>query len=126
MSPDLNTLLVLRNARLRAWHTYGVPIAGGWAVEPDGEPRLWLRCTTCGWEALGIISLGKLSGGLSRGEVLETEEAGVLRRGAVRVGGILRVAERSPCEHLAPLLFTDPPEVRALTRLELLAGEPPR
>jgi hypothetical protein len=31
----------------------------------------------------------------------------------------------SKCPHLAPLLGDDPPEVRDLTALELLAGEGP-
>lgn len=100
--PDLAAELLRRNARLRAWREYGVPVEGGWKEVGSRSlvARLWLNvnCGACGayyWERLMECSGGWRHEGPGRA---------------------------NPCPHLAPLLGEDPPEVEQLTALELLAG----
>jgi hypothetical protein len=118
MPADLAALLAQRNARLRAWRACGVPVEGGWRPgDPQRDfarPRLTLRCGSCGGEPLtrgmgSRMPLATVLANLNDHERASVEEW--LGRG---------------CPHLAPLLGEDPPEVQALTTLELLAGDPPR
>lgn len=102
---DMHLEAAYRNARLRAWCVYGVPVYGGW--EPFGEVT-WLfaiGCSDCGrLLAQQLFTPGHYANGKSPAEI-----------------------ERNVayCDHLAPLLGEDPPEVVALNKLELLAGDPP-
>jgi hypothetical protein len=101
-APDLALALLRRNARLRAWRAYGVPVEGGWEEWSDGG--VWdfrVRCLACG---------GTHTAGLIFEAVLAAEERAIKRH-------LL-----SGCPHLAPLLGDDPPEVTAIAELELLAG----
>jgi hypothetical protein len=101
MSADLALEIHRRNARLRAWRAYGVPVEGGW--EGTG---LMLRCGVC----LGPWRGVKLSGHV-RTQHLAWQEV-----------QLVRAMRRRDCPHLAPLLGDDPPEVTAIAELELLAG----
>jgi hypothetical protein len=96
---DVAALLAYRNARLRAWRAHGVPVEGGW-----WGGSIKVRCTVCGADGEGGVVSGDI-GAAARCEHL---------------------AIATCCEHLAPLLGEDPPEIVDLTRLELLAGDPPR
>lgn len=104
---DLAAELAYRNARLRAWKAHGVPVEGGWgeiSFKSDGKvyALLILRCETC---------LAIARGAATEVRYLEVTAA--------------RVVGEIACSHLAPLIGADPPEVVALTKLELLAGDPP-
>jgi hypothetical protein len=112
---DLAVGLAYRNARLRAWRAYGVPIEGGWRSAPRRRvvvASAELRCAVCGERDDTF---------LTRNE----EPAKYLVMLARSEADSLRwiVAERR-CSHLAPLLGEDPPEIIGLTQLELLAGDP--
>jgi hypothetical protein len=100
-----------RNARLRAWRDYGLPVEGGWTMEkgwydqPERHSaRLLLRCTACPsveygtWLCFSEDSTD-LDISLTYYEHLHTP----------------------PCSHLEPLLEPhDPEEVQALTACALL------
>ena len=113
MFEDLAAILALRNARFRAWRAYGVPVAGGW--HPKAEPAI----------ALALLGLSCL-----RCNRTTTEYAPCfpmdLRIREEMERRCVRALAGMGCPHLAPLLGDDPPEVVALTKLELLAGDPPR
>ncbi len=102
---ELERAVHQRNARFRAWASR-VPIAGGWTF--DG---IWLdleiRCLACNgratWRANPVTAPD-----------LESQEA--LAMWHEDRGDPL-------CPHFGELLcLEDPPEVQALTELELLAG----
>jgi hypothetical protein len=95
--------LLRRNARLRAWRSYGVPIEGGWELHWSGLAWVRLSCQRCQDRRL------EQPGHTSRG--LAAAEAIALRRAAAQ-----------GCPHLAPLLEEDPLEVQAITELELLGN----
>ena len=106
---ELAAELALRNARLRAWRVYGVPVLGGWTVfGPERGALLELRCGPCNravngfLEGLFVHSCFDLPWALRSTERVKTLELG--------------------CPQLAPLLGEDPREVLELTKLELLAG----
>jgi hypothetical protein len=118
----LRLAVLARNARFRAWKGYGVPVEGGWRLgvpEPMETPdevfvgawgfiRCGLGCKPPRPEGL-FLSVGEYVQGYRyiRGCV-EAEE---------------RILRGYGCEHLRPLLTRrDPVEVRAITKLELLAG----
>jgi hypothetical protein len=111
---DLHLELLRRNARLRAWRAYGVPVEGGWDVWL-GTPRLQLRCAACDMIANGLASMR--AGAYGERQLINLERKFVKRliNGAKGYSGPL-------CPHLAPLLGADPPEVVAILELELLAG----
>jgi hypothetical protein len=117
MPADLATLLAQRNARFRAWRTYGVPIAPGEVLvyrNYDGTRLLLdaeLSCTACNLPSAGHRDLR----GAPREELAAADRAAVEE-----------LVMDNGCSHLAPLLGEDPPEVVELTKLELLAGDPPR
>jgi hypothetical protein len=90
-----------RNARLRAWKGAGVRLLGGW-VQRGRLLAFDLKCVPCRrW----------YQGEVGRDTHLPDAERSILRRSTLDV-----------CPHLAPLLDPDPPEVVAITELELLAG----
>jgi hypothetical protein len=110
MSVDFAALLDQRNARFRAWRLFGVPVRGGWTLSrEEGEAELRLYCLACRAQ-LGGRHFADLLQALAPASLLHAEREELL------------VA----CRHLAPLAGDDPPEVVALTALELLAGDPPR
>jgi hypothetical protein len=106
---DLHLELLRRNARLRAWRAYGIPVEGGWTLsEEDLPPLLALSCRECGaW----------LQTCPPRRTLRQT--ADIFREESRAITGSLR---SQGCPHLAPLLGADPPEVKAIAELELLAG----
>jgi hypothetical protein len=102
-----------RNARLRAWRSYGVPLTGGW--QHDEPSVLLLGCSVCGFEKKRELPSDASGERLQR--LMRLSELGAVR--TLMIEGIAR----SACPHLAPLLGGDPPEVRAIHELELLASE---
>jgi hypothetical protein len=96
--------ILRRNARLRAWAAFGLPVEGRWDND-DGAWQLALKCRSCG--SLDYRVYIPIPGRAV------AEALAIAERGAVEV---------KPCAHLAPLLTEDPEEVRGLTALELLAG----
>lgn len=139
VSEDLRLAIHARNARFRAWKAHGLPIEGGWKLgqrSPErwvdtetGEtvdrprppyPYLRLQCTACGWSETGAV--GGLLGAKTWAQALDDEEWDALK-------GV----DRKPtppslddwhCPHLEPLLTPEedtPPEVVALTALEMLS-----
>jgi hypothetical protein len=103
VSADLALELHRRNARLRAWRAYGVPLgASGWR-RWGNRWLLVVGCDTCDTQ-FGNHVLGL---GLNEFKTPKALEREVLLRS---------------CPHLAPLLGDDPPEVTAIAELELLAG----
>jgi hypothetical protein len=115
MSADTDLFLAQRNARLRAWQAHGVPVEGGWRLassRPRAYGHLVIGCAVCGIERSGTYSLHEIQPESYYHR--EIKEVRALSEGW------------RACSHLTPLLDEDPPEVVALTRLELLAGEPPR
>jgi hypothetical protein len=108
--------LARRNARLRAWREYGVPVAGGWIIcerEKRGRNHwidLKIFCRTCDQRGAGYsINLEGLAWPELSAAIVAAERYEILQ----------------VCTHLAPLLGAEPPEVVELTHLELLAGDPP-
>jgi hypothetical protein len=114
MPADLADEIALRNARFRAWREYGVPVAEGWGSDPDrgeeGGYSVFLYCRECDLYGHDFLARGDIDAARLQGA----------ERNAVEE------ARRMGCRHLDPLLGEDPPEVVALTKLELLAGDPPR
>jgi hypothetical protein len=112
---DPAALIAYRNARLRAWRAYGVPVEGEWRFVA-GRPYfgvLDLGCAVCLSDARNYASA---AGAKSRAEI------------AARLANAERelfAFRQLLCAHLTPLLGADPPEVLELTKLELLAGDPP-
>jgi hypothetical protein len=104
--------LAQRNARLRAWREHGAPVAGGWRRDRAGRGRLSLslRCGAC-----------RLEVDLDLWESVYTHQPAALLRVEARALAHLEGVYR--CRHLSALLREDPPEVVALTKLELLAGD---
>jgi ribosomal protein L34E len=94
-----------RNARLRAWRGAGVPVEGHWERRSPGAFTLFLGCAACGQRASRVERIRPLL--LKRLPRVEAAAVESLRR---------------RCSHLAPILGADPPEVLAITELELLAG----
>jgi hypothetical protein len=115
MTADLAALIALRNARFRAWRAYGVPVAEAWRAPKDRSDRLWLVTISCSLCGARGDDFGHVAG-LKAGEYDAGHRPDVLERNCIRA---------KSCVHLAPLLGEDPPEVVALTKLELLAGDPP-
>jgi hypothetical protein len=119
---SLELELLRRNARLRAWRAYGVPVEGGWQLDlPGTTPRaLWcdlkLGCGVCNrrGQSQSVNALGRHAEGLLT--ALAAAERQALSRWW-RSGWV------AVCSHLAPLLGVDPPEVLAILELELLGGE---
>jgi hypothetical protein len=114
---ELDAALALRNARLRAWYTHGVSVEGGWRWEAraDEVPRrlgFVVRCQNCGQTGSASLRAYRLRRASARGLVLR-ERAALARL-------------LTACSYLHPLLGPEPPELRELLGLELLAGEPPR
>src|SRR5687767_11872906 len=119
---DLHLELLRRNARLRAWHAYGLPVEGGWRSEGHDEGAILyldLVCRRCGaGRSLGARMTALLA------EVERHLLEGLSREEPLRGNPPYPPARmRQACSHLAPLLGEDPPGVRALFELELLAGE---
>jgi hypothetical protein len=102
-----------RNAGLRAWRSYGVPLTGGW--QRDEPSVLLLGCSVCGVEDKRVLPSDATGERLQR--LMRLSEIGAARTLLIEEIG------RPACPHLAPLLGEDPPEVRAMHELELLAGE---
>lgn len=103
--------LIRRNARLRAWRGQGMPLEGAWqqGSVPGELAHLVLRCRRC---ALRYeISYREVPWPAPLPQALSRQEQVVI--GCFRLSG---------CAHLSPLLDRDPPEVRAVWELELLAG----
>jgi hypothetical protein len=107
MPVDLAALLALQNA----WRAYGVPVVGDRYLESDCL-WLYLKCGRC--DTYDEIPLS----------LLEREDG--VRLFLKRLRALLAELKSKGCEDLARLLGKDPPEVVALTKLELLAGDPPR
>jgi hypothetical protein len=123
---DLAAELALRNARFRAWRAYGVPVAGGW--EPCYLTKVDLgTMRSLGSEFIGVeLRLCCGACGYSRKWNLGRTELEAPCGIRAAVLGREWVSLHASCVHLAPLLEPDPPAVVALTKLELLAGDPPR
>lgn len=105
-APSLALELHRRNALLRAWRAYGVPVEGAWERKEAPNPlaelwRLEVACSDCGQSLPGTqIS----SSGLC---TPEEQKASVIR---------------FACPHLSPLLApSPPPEVMAIAELELFS-----
>jgi hypothetical protein len=96
-----------RNARLRAYRALGVPVEGEWRPPPPGGSlaSIQMGCTSCGYSTLKLAQFD-----------LERTERNAI---SLPIPG----GRRARCEHLAPLLGEDSPEVRAIYELELLAGD---
>ena len=107
---DYVAVFALRNARLRAWQAHGLPMSGQW--------RFWRMRSgrPVGTLALACLQCGKSDSGD------HFYMADLARFERLLIGNLNRQA----CGHLNALLGEEPPEVVALTRLELLAGDPPR
>jgi hypothetical protein len=87
-----------------------VPVEGGWDLY-EGYPYVTLRCAVC----LDGTALD-LADDYTPVEPWESADPYVqTEREAVR-------GFSHACPHLAPLLLPDPPEVKAIAELELLAG----
>jgi hypothetical protein len=82
--------------------------------------RLALRCSLCDDDCYGTgdVVLPHASQRMGRYSVAKWHDEEL---DAVW-GRALSDLRRDPCPHLAPLLGEDPPEVRAIYELELLAG----
>jgi hypothetical protein len=127
---SLEAELAYRNARLRAWRVYGVPLDGAWALKASGE-RPWadgpftIAGVECIWLYLYCDFCGQVPSGcgqLVTPDWLAEQPDGTLAR---LEKGLTNNAVARGCTHLTPLLSEDPPEVLELTKLELLAGDPP-
>ncbi len=105
-------VVMTRNALLRAWQAYGVPIGftkGGWGPDSDGLPgtvSIFLFCARCasgytGWVGSPVTS-----------ENLAAEERLVINALASHVN----------CKHLEAMRYGIPKEVLDIAELELLAG----
>lgn len=101
---DLSAEVLRRNARLRAFRSFGVPVEGGWQAHGYGA-TLQILCSICRKR----ITPTTLEDG-------RTPE--VLRR----ILWVERFCLLGSCSHLAPLAGEDPPDLAALIALELLAG----
>jgi hypothetical protein len=114
ISSDLLLELQKRNARLRAWRAYGVPIEGGWEpLKFLGHHVLTLRCGDCGRGDWFARPPDATRHQVRRAEVILLDKLSDPKGDGSYTG----------CPHLAPLLGDDPPEVQAIAELELLAGE---
>lgn len=127
--PDLAAELALRNARLRAWKAHGVPVLGGWLPCPvsgfAGGFYLRLSCLAC----VPVEAFAHAPApGTPKAEELLASFHGWRYGWAYVFGDFEAELARRLCSHLAPLRVwnADPPEVIALIKLELLAGDPPR
>jgi hypothetical protein len=112
---DPAALIAHRNARFRAWRAYGVPVEGEWRLV-TGRPYfgvLDLGCAVCLSDARNYAPAGGAPG---RAELIAR---------LVNAERELFAFRQLLCSHLTPLLGADPPEVQEITRLELLAGDPP-
>lgn len=105
---DLDLVILRRNARLRAWAAYGVPVEGGWHFRGPGDywHKLRVWCLAC--RASGSMQETALDSSDSLEHMLDSERWAWL--------GVFG------CAHLQPLLGEDPPEIAELIKLELLAG----
>jgi hypothetical protein len=100
-----------RNARLRAWRDYGVPVEARWAPRDEASATLHFSCARCFLGEENVHSWRVLREDIPLEEALADWEKEAL----------LRLARRG-CSHLAVLLGPEPAEVRAIWELELLYG----
>jgi hypothetical protein len=111
LHPDLERALWRRNARLRAWKAYGLPLTARWE-EWKGEWRVITRCERCGRATLGYLAEHLVPEyGYEKALALGEEVA------------FTDMIEEYRCPHLAPILEDDPQALQELTVLELLASE---
>jgi hypothetical protein len=110
---DYQLELQRRNARLRAFRAYGIPVEGGWS-----GIRFSARCATCNQgvardlpSARPFAYLKKLGIPPERLRTVEATEGEVIAELVLR-----------GCPHLSPLLDPEPKEVLAIWELELLSG----
>jgi hypothetical protein len=116
MSP-LERAIVLRNARLRAWRDFGVPVLGEWRKD-GGAVALRVACEACGRGTIGRQSLSRLAGGDSSPSwyrVLAEEE-----QDAFRCAPFPAPRLNNCCPHLFPMCDHDPPDFAAFVALALL------
>lgn len=100
-----------RNARLRAWRAYGLPVEGAWAQAPSGY-QLQLACGRCLASAQALIS----------SLLLSTADLSTFTRALPEYERhTLRRLEGKGCAELAPLRGGDPAAVREIWALELLS-----
>jgi hypothetical protein len=113
---DFARPFLLRNARLRAWSSR-LPVEGSWRVDEGGWAELTLRCAACRRDERRLRSP---HGGEDAPPDDASLSAALIEAEARAAGALLE----GGCGHLAPLLEEDPVEIRELTALELLAGDP--
>ncbi len=111
---ELDLKLAKRNARFRAWVAHGLPISGGWRLTPGasrGVALLEIACRDCACFS---------SIGFHAGEDLRLVEEVALMH--CDNDTHFREGPHDPCRHIRRLRGEDPPEVKAICELELLAG----
>lgn len=104
--------VMVRNARFRAWKAYGIPVEGGWVMRGSGYgsgSQLTLTCGVCG------VRCERFSYTSAQEGLVYAEWSALLAPS--------RGIHLARCEHLQRLLDRgpDPPEVIALTELEMLS-----
>jgi hypothetical protein len=107
--------LIRRNARFRAWRAYGLPAAGHWRLAESGLVVGSLRCHACQEQVSYAYDPSQW------GDAEGVDWQNLLAEGERTL--VSKLSRYKGCWHLRPLLTADPPEVRAITELELLSGD---
>ncbi len=113
---ELERAVVRRNARLKAWAEYGVPVAAAWGYLSVARPGFRLAFEAyCRAEGCGGCNSGTIS-------EVPAQTVSLERRMELAERYFLRfvLGPDQNCTHLAPLLGPEPPEVSALIPLLLL------
>jgi hypothetical protein len=136
MFEDLAASIAQRNARFRAWRAHGMPLLGRWFYKAAGV-AYWADPLTGSTHAIeepecAMLRLACVCRANPDPPCMQLvtadwpDEPRDTRAVLAMIEGDLVKKYIASCYHLFPLFGRDPPEVVATTKLELLAGEPPR